>query len=226
MSPYVTERDDQGDDVLVYPEGAPVRLPHGYFTREVELAVENMEAGADRREMPISRNVLHTAVQVLRACRIPAWGALVLALVSCAPDPRIVVSSDFTPDEMASIRRAAAKWNTVLVRPMNIDPSGPWHVVKDTPPDRWTKGFVGQTFYAEKLIFIEPGLSPDAFYKTVLHEFGHLNGLHHVQGQSVMAPSASSTEFSEEDMEECRTVGACGLSQIDYAKCRLQGACQ
>jgi hypothetical protein len=152
--------------------------------------------------------------------------ALALALLSCAPDPRVAASTDFSPEERAAVHRAAAKWDTILRNPMQVDPQGPWHIIKQTPPDRFTKGFIGETLHGQQLIYIEPGLSPDVFYRTVLHEFGHLNGLHHVQGQSVMAPGAPVIEFSEEDMEECRTVGACGLSEVDYAKCRLQGACE
>ena len=68
---YRTFWDENGDEITELVEGddaPPWSLPDNYREREVYLAFENMLLGADRRELPVSRNVIHLAVQRLRLC--------------------------------------------------------------------------------------------------------------------------------------------------------------
>lgn len=154
-------------------------------------------------------------------------GAALLAALTVAcgrPEPRVAVSTEFTPEESAAIAKAAAKWNTIVRTPVHVD-GGPWQMIKAEPPDYKSKGFIGQTDYPGKHIWIMPGLAPELFYALVLHEFGHMLGLHHVQGAAVMNPTVKreQTEFTSADIEECQKVGACGYSPSEAAKLRLQG---
>lgn len=70
---YRTYWDENGDETVELEEG-PFPLPSNYARLETANAALNMFAGYDRREMPISRNTLHSAVQLLRA-NIPGFGA-------------------------------------------------------------------------------------------------------------------------------------------------------
>lgn len=153
---------------------------------------------------------------------------LILALallLSCArPVPHVAIAEGFTNEERASIARAAEKWNTIVREPVRVD-GGPWKLVKQTPPDAPTKLYIGQTDYPGKTIFIAPDLDSRTFFLTVLHEFGHAQGLHHIPGPGIMNATIGAPDFTEGDLEECRRVNVCGLSPIDQAKCRLSGAC-
>jgi hypothetical protein len=145
--------------------------------------------------------------------------------VGCGrPDPRVAVGEDFDAGEQAIIERAAAKWNSVVRKP--IDVSGfyaTWRLIKDYTPEMQDKQFVGLTTYGTRTIRIKPGLSESSFYSTVLHELGHAQGLHHIAGPGVMNPNVGATEFTPGDIEECQAEGVCGYSPVEAAKLRLQG---
>ena len=70
---YRTYWDENGDETLELEEGASFELPKDYRASEIAHAMWNLANGADRREMPISRETLHCAVQALRR-QTPGFG--------------------------------------------------------------------------------------------------------------------------------------------------------
>lgn len=100
---------------------------------------------------------------------------------------------------------AIAQWNTIA-RPW--DGRG-WRVALGTPPHN----AAGWTFAETKTIVVLPGQPARTLRITLLHEIGHARGLEHVSsgvmqgGEGVSGPSV--TEFSPEDLAECRRVDAC-----------------
>lgn len=134
--------------------------------------------------------------------------------------PHFAVAAEFSPDERAEITRAAAKWNTIVRVPVSVD-GGSWRIIKANPPTPDPR-YVGWTDTPSHTIWIRPGVG---VYAVILHELGHAQGLHHVAGPGVMNPNVGAVEFSPGDMEECRKAGACGMSDLEAAKCRLSGAC-
>lgn len=153
---------------------------------------------------------------------------LLAALTACAPEPRVASAPDFSPDQKVAIEAAVAKWNTVLKEPIRLEGGG-WKLINETPPDYSTKGWSGETVRKDKLIYIKPDEPSPVFYALVLHELGHTRGMHDTRKPGVMNGTIDvrnpATEFTEDDLEECRTVGACQLSPLDLAKCQFQGAC-
>jgi hypothetical protein len=66
---YRTYWDENGDETVELEEGSTWSLPPNYRDGEVALAFLNIVVNdADRRDMPISRNTLHLAVQEVRTC--------------------------------------------------------------------------------------------------------------------------------------------------------------
>lgn len=65
MLSYREFYDENGDETIELAD-YDFRLPLRYLRREVELATLNLMRGADRRDMPVSRNTLHLAVQDAR----------------------------------------------------------------------------------------------------------------------------------------------------------------
>lgn len=167
---------------------------------------------------------------VVRDVGQPPWFvrlilALILACVGCSyVPPRAFVTDGFTRSQHEALERAASKWNGVLRQPLSLE-GGSWTIVPQTPPDFESKGYVGETVHGTRTIYLAPWLDEERFYVIALHELGHVAGLHHIAGSGVMNPNGYAVEFTPGDIEECQRVGACGLSEIDAAKCRLQGAC-
>lgn len=157
------------------------------------------------------------------------WLVFLATLAACstyAPvmDPSLDVSAEFTPAQREAIAKAAAKWNTITMRPIVLKGGGHWRVFLGSPKEVVADGYVGWTISGSRHeIWIKPGLSEETFYATILHELGHALGLHHVQGKAVMNPTVGQTEFTEADLEECRNAFACDLSEEDKAKLRHLG---
>lgn len=121
-----------------------------------------------------------------------------------APAP-LEIETSFSADEQATIGATLEQWNAVAHR---FDGAG-WRIVKGTPPHN----AAAWTFGDEQRIVVKDGLPARTFRISMLHELGHARGLDHVRngvmqgGEGVSGPS--STEFSAEDLSECRRVRAC-----------------
>jgi hypothetical protein len=141
--------------------------------------------------------------------------ALAIALVavttcaSCAVSTEgpaaVEIDAAFTTDESAVIVASNAEWDAIA-KPWT---GAGWQVVKGTPPHNTAAWTDGET----KTITVQDGLPARTFRVTIKHELGHARGLDHVTngvmrgGEGVSGPST--TEFSAEDLAECRRVRAC-----------------
>lgn len=67
MSNYRTYWDENGDETTEL-EDYSFKLPKNYREREIHYAFLNTVAGTARADLAVSRNTLHGAVQMLRAC--------------------------------------------------------------------------------------------------------------------------------------------------------------
>lgn len=146
--------------------------------------------------------------------------ALVFVLLvgaSCASDgPSFLLDPMMTSRQERMTRAAAAKWNGVVFAPLSVD-GGDWYielappVCLDCPLGRCagcTHGSRDPVPELRRLIQIDPA-TPDGEYKfVVLHEMGHSIGLGHTS-KGIMSPGSGATEFSFEDIAECRRVHAC-----------------
>lgn len=132
--------------------------------------------------------------------------ALLLALLAaCAPPPAFTVSPAFDADEQEQIARAAEEWNKRTVPEAHITVTGgEWRILKEIPHPYYN----GSCSRSGRWIKIRPNPTSAAVYDIALHEFGHAIGLGHVP-RGVMNPEVATVEFSDEDMAECRRVGAC-----------------
>ncbi len=134
--------------------------------------------------------------------------ALLLLLVSCASAPlAFSVDPAFTGDEQTEIRRAADTWNAITQEPITFN-GDEWRIEKRAPPPAGTYFPNGYCDGEKRLVLIHPLVTNPKIYEVVLHEFGHVLGLRHTS-QGVMQAVATRTEFSAEDLEECRRVEAC-----------------
>lgn len=147
---------------------------------------------------------------------------LLACVAACMPPRGVQVADTFTPEQHADIERAVTQWNSILLRPIVLGGDG-YRLVRETPPDYVTRGWSGETVHTTRVVYIAPDVR--AFYPLVLHELGHVAGLHDIREDGVMNHVARATVFSADDLEECRAGGACSLSPIDLAKCQAQGAC-
>lgn len=132
--------------------------------------------------------------------------ALLLAfLVSCAPPLAFVVAPTFTPDKQAQIAQAAEEWNqrTASSKRITLD-GGEWSILEVDPGTGWN----GSCTPSRRIIRIHPEPHNATTYAVALHEFGHALGLMHTP-RGVMFADEATTEFSDEDLAECRRVEAC-----------------
>jgi hypothetical protein len=132
--------------------------------------------------------------------------ALVLAfLVSCAPPLAFTVAPTFTADERAQIAAAAEAWNqrTVPSKRITLD-GGEWSILEVDPGTGWN----GSATPSRRVIRIHPNPVNATTYEVALHELGHALGMMHTT-RGVMFPHWATSEFSDEDMAECRRVEAC-----------------
>lgn len=136
---------------------------------------------------------------------------------SCASDGRsFLLDPMMTSRQERMTRSAAAKWNGVVLAPISVD-GGDWFIelappiCPDCPPGRCagcTHSSRDAVPELRRLIQIDPA-TPDEEYKyVILHEMGHSIGLDHTS-QGIMCPGSGATEFSFEDIAECRRVHAC-----------------
>ena len=113
------------------------------------------------------------------------------------------ISKDFTPNEESMIRNAAGIWNKEIGRnkiqltktnglvkdidgistisvsnQYNSEYAGETSVIMSLGTDR--KGEIKWNVLDQDIIINRYMLSPDVFYNTILHEFGHTLGMGHV----------------------------------------------
>lgn len=115
------------------------------------------------------------------------------------------IDAAFSADEQAAIGESNAQWDTVA-KPWS---GAGWRIEKGMPPHN----AAAWTFADDKRIVVKGGHPPRTFRITILHELGHARGLDHVEhgvmqgGEGRSGPST--TEFSAQDIAECRRVHAC-----------------
>lgn len=114
------------------------------------------------------------------------------------------VDDVFTAGQQDEIQRAADAWNAFTVRPVRLTDDGDWLILPALVPGGW----LGYSQPRRRLIRVSPMTPDDQIYAVALHELGHALGLRHVS-QGVMDPTRQTVDFSEQDMAECRRVGAC-----------------
>lgn len=141
----------------------------------------------------------------LIVCAVMAVASTCLG--SCGDDAVVCeIDAVFTDQQSLDIRRAADKWNTVTVRDVRFasQGDGDWLIL----PASVTENRLGYAQSKRRLIRINPLTPNDEIYVVSLHELGHALGLGHVKS-GVMDPDHQTTEFSDEDMAECKRAGAC-----------------
>ncbi len=150
--------------------------------------------------------------QSIRVCALSNLTAVAIfacasILCSCADDTlAFEVDSVFTDTQRSEMQRAADEWNAFTAKKVQFAPigEGDWLILRATVPnDR-----LGYAQRKRRLIRIHPATADDQIYAVALHEIGHALGLNHVS-KGVMDGERQSIVFSDEDMAECRRVGAC-----------------
>jgi hypothetical protein len=138
-------------------------------------------------------------------------------VVACSDAPRYRRDPLMDSVQRVEASNVIAKWNTVLVEPIAIDDRfGEWNMtiappvlLPDCPPGVCSAcTHSSHELELPRTIQVSPAVRADAFYPALMHEVGHSLGLHHVS-QGVMNPRTLETEFSAEDMEECRRRKRC-----------------
>lgn len=137
---------------------------------------------------------------------------------SCAGDETFLTVDrrSFSDANVVTFERAATKWNGVSTRSLLFTPDhAEWTIIVGlSPPDgcgppsapRYCTA--GWTDAPTHQVRIYPSLASDELYSTTLHEFGHVLGLGHTQA-GIMRPGSGATEFSADDIAECRKHGRC-----------------
>ncbi len=108
--------------------------------------------------------------------------------------------------DSTDVQSEAAKWNGITSpgNEITVDVNGSWLITEgDTPHDT-----AGWCHRGERLIVLDSERGYSQTRPAVLHELGHALGLHHTT-RGVMGEHEIAAEFSAEDLEECRNVGAC-----------------
>jgi hypothetical protein len=131
--------------------------------------------------------------------------AAAFGLLSCGShDVVCQIDSSFSDHEQSSVRLAADSWNAIASHKVTFNSDADWLILRaDT-----TGGSLGLEQASRHLIRISPLTPDDQVYAVALHELGHALGLGHVP-TGVMDPIHQTMVFSDDDMAECRRVGAC-----------------
>lgn len=145
------------------------------------------------------------------AALLHAVNALLIAC-SCAvrPPPPAFFGIDpaFSAGEIDAIVQAASDWNARLDERHQIRfelADWPWFIRRRAP----AFGMAGSCTVGSASIEIRPGLSLAMVRAVARHELGHALELRHVRRGVMQATVYEDTEFSPEDLAECRRVGAC-----------------
>lgn len=134
---------------------------------------------------------------------------------------RYLLPPTMSPEQVQDTLWAIAKWDDVLEKPIAAasPETADWRIVQDVPSgfDCAPGHCIGFTHGSDdpdesrrhtiELLYTMP--AGDRFRRSVEHELGHSVGLHHNIGAGVMRIDAPSTEFSAEDMAECRKIDKC-----------------
>lgn len=142
-------------------------------------------------------------------------GAIALSLFGCAPAEEDIVweATAASPAQLRDLERSCSQWNAIATRQQHIAmPGSPGtHRVlfvsrSEIPADSEATGALYDP--ATKTAYVSTGLEERRFL-ALLHEQGHALGLTHVSAGVMHKKGSSSTDFTQDDVEECRRVGIC-----------------
>lgn len=160
-----------------------------------------------------------------------AFAIATLLAVGCAAggsrpsfdcDRTFFISPKFSEREKVVIERAASRWNDITSKnictvrateltfedTIELEPASSNFWQEESERQGYDVVAVFQS--PAMRIVVPDGMAEDALEFAVLHEMGHSLWLGHTEPPSVMAAfSGAATDFTMNDIEECRRVNAC-----------------